>query len=325
MTVIDIHTHSLSDNWLKLVREKGKPDLDIGTDPDGGELLIEYGTPSMGFHTAMFDYEGRLRDMDAQGIDISVVSLTSPNAIWGTAEISNECAQIINNDMAAAQTAYPDRIRFFATIPWEYSELAAIELERAVGLGAVGVMTLANIREKHLNDPLFNPIWADIEKRGLPVLVHPTVPLGAEKMDLGTYRLLGPIGFMFDTSLAISRMIMDGFFDRFPNLKVIASHAGGYLPYVSKCMDLFFDQIPMDKKITDLPSSYLQRIYYDSIIYQADGLQSLINLAGPDRVMFGTDYPHVADIPVLKNLAEGLPADQSARVLGKAAEAIFDF
>ena len=65
MTVIDIHTHSLSDNWLKLVREKGKPDLDIGTGPDGGEFLIEYGTPSMGFHTAMFDYEGRLRDMDA--------------------------------------------------------------------------------------------------------------------------------------------------------------------------------------------------------------------------------------------------------------------
>ena len=144
-------------------------------------------------------------------------------------------------------------------------------------------------------------------------------------MDLGTFRLLGPIGFMFDTSLAISRMIMDGFFDRFPNLKVIASHAGGYLPYVSKRMDLFFNQIPMDKKITDLPSSYLQRIFYDSIIYQADGLQSLINLAGPDRVMFGTDYPHVADIPVLKNLAEGLPADQSAKVLGKAAEAIFDF
>jgi aminocarboxymuconate-semialdehyde decarboxylase len=324
LTVIDIHTHSLSDNWLKLVREKGKPDLDIGTLPNGGEFLIEYGTPSMGFHSAMFDYEERLRDMDAQGIDISVVSLTSPNAFWGTAEISNESAQIINDDMAAAQTAYPDRIRFFATLPWEYPELAAIELGRAVKLGAVGVMTLANIREKFLNDPLFDPIWADIEKRDLPVLIHPTVPLGAEKMDLGTYRLLGPVGFMFDTSLALSRMILDGFFDRFPKLKVIASHAGGYLPYVSKRMDLFFEQGGFDKKITDLPSTYLERIYYDSIIYQADGLQSLINLAGPDRIMFGTDYPHAADIPVLKQLVEDLPADQTAKILGQAAQNIFN-
>ena len=122
------------------------------------------------------------------------------------------------------------------------------ELARAVELGAIGVMTLANIREKFLNDPLFDPIWADIERRELPVLVHPTVPLGSEKMDLGTHALLGPIGFMFDTSLAISRMILDGFFDRYPKLKVIASHAGGYLPYVSKRMDLFFSQGGVEKK-----------------------------------------------------------------------------
>ena len=88
-------------------------------------------------------------------------------------------------------------------------------------------------------------------------------------------------------------------------------------------MDLFFQQTEFDKKISDLPSTYLERIYYDSIIYQADGLQTLINLAGPDRVMFGTDYPHAADIPVLKQLAEGLPADQTAKILGGAAQRIF--
>ena len=323
MPVIDIHTHSLSENWLKLMKEKGKPDLDVGTLPNGDEYLIEFGTPSMSFPMALFDYQQRINDMDAEGIDISVVSLTSPNAFWGTAEVSAESAQIINDDMAAAQTSFPGRIRFLATLPWEFPERAAQELERAVGLGAVGVMTLANIRGIFLNDALFDPVWADIEKRGLPVLIHPTVPPGSEKMDLGTHRLLGPVGFMFDTTLAIARMILDGFIDRFPDLKIIASHAGGYLPYVSKRMDLFFEQVNVDEKITDLPSTYLERIYYDSIIYQADGLQSLINLAGPDRVMFGTDYPLVADIPVLKQLVEGLPSDQTAKVLGRAAENIF--
>ena len=184
-------------------------------------------------------------------------------------------------------------------------------------------MTLANVRGKFLNDPRFDPVWADIEKRGMPVLIHPTVPPGSEKMDLGTHRLLGPVGFMFDTTLAIARMILDGFFDRHSDIKVIASHAGGYLPYVSKRMDLFFQQTDFENQITNLPSTYLEGIYYDSIIYQADGLQSLINLAGPARVLFGTDYPHAADIPVLKRLAGGLPSDQAAKVLGKAAEKIF--
>jgi aminocarboxymuconate-semialdehyde decarboxylase len=325
MTIIDIHTHSLSSEWLRLVKEKGKPDLDVGTRDDGSEYLIEFGTPSMGFIQPMFDYEQRIKNMDAQGIDISVLSLTSPNAFWGTPEVSLECARIMNDDMAAAQTTWPDRIRFFATIPWEYPDLAAEELARAVYLGAVGVMTLANIKRRHLNDPVFDPVWADIERRGLPVLIHPTTPPGSEAMDLGTFGLLGPVGFLFDTTLAIARMIHDGFLDRFPDIKIIVSHAGGYLPYISGRMDLFFDYMKVEKKITDPPSSYLKRLYYDSIIYQADGLQSLINLAGPDRVLFGTDYPHAADIPVLLELASDLPPDQSKQVLSGAAEKLFRF
>lgn len=325
MTIIDIHTHCLSAAWLKLVKEKGKPDLDVGTRPDGSEYLIEFGTPSMGFLPAMFDYDQRIRDMDAQGIDLSVVSLTSPNAFWGTPEVSLECARIMNDDMAAAQTAYPGRIRFFATIPWEYPDLAAQELTRAVELGAVGVMTLANIKRRHLNDPSFDPVWRDIERRGLPVLIHPTTPPGSQDMDLGTFGLLGPVGFLFDTTLAIARMIHDGFLDRFPDIKIIASHAGGYLPYIYGRMDLFFDYMKIEKKISEPPSEYLRRIYYDSIVYQADGLQSLINLAGTDRVLFGTDYPHAADIPVLKELVEGLPADQTKQVYSGAAQKIFNF
>ena len=88
-------------------------------------------------------------------------------------------------------------------------------------------------------------------------------------------------------------------------------------------MDLFFERTDSEKQITNLPSTYLERIYYDSIIYQGDGLQSLINLAGADRVLFGTDYPHAADIPELKRLAGALPSDQAVKVLGKAAEKIF--
>ena len=120
MPVIDIHTHSLSDNWLKLVREKGRPELDIGKNAKGGEFLVEFGTPSMAFHKAMFDYEQRIRDMDAEAIDVSVVSLTSPNAFWGTEEISTECARIMNDDMAAAQRYTPTASAFSRLYPGNF-------------------------------------------------------------------------------------------------------------------------------------------------------------------------------------------------------------
>ena len=100
-----------------------------------------------------------------QQIDISIVSLTSPSAFWGSEDVSVECAQIINDDMAAAQIIHPDRIRFLATLPWEYPQHAVKELERAKGLGAVGIMTLANIRGKFLNDPLFDPFFRNQEAR----------------------------------------------------------------------------------------------------------------------------------------------------------------
>ncbi|MEK9678401.1 MAG: amidohydrolase family protein [Rhodospirillaceae bacterium] len=324
MAVIDIHTHMLSDGFLDLVRRSGEPDLEIGTAPNGSEFMIEYATPSMGFVPDMFDYDIRIQNMDKFGIDIAVVSLTSPNAFWGTEEVSAEAARIINDDMAAAQKAYPDRIRFLASLPWEFPDKAVAELERARELGAVGVMTLANIRKRHVNDPHFDPVWKAIESAGLPVLIHPTTPLGSADMDLGTYRLLGAVGFTFDTTLAISRMVMDGFFEKFPEIKVIASHGGGYLPYISGRLDLFFNYGTFEKKITELPSVYLSNIYYDSIVYQQDGLQSLVNLAGPDRVLFGTDYPHAANIPKLKELVETLPGDQSATVFGGAAEILFN-
>ena len=102
----------------------------------------------------MFDYDLRLRTMNEHGVDIGVVSLTCPNCYWGGPDISLRAAQIMNDDMSAARTAHPDRLRWFASIPWQYPELALPELDRAVGAGASGVMVLANIGGQPLTDPI---------------------------------------------------------------------------------------------------------------------------------------------------------------------------
>jgi len=325
MTVVDVHTHMLCDEWVRRIRKYGAPAYAVGKRPDGQEGLIEHGVPTMALQPALFDYPHRLRCMNEAGIDIAILSLTSPNVYWGSAAVSAESARVINDDMAAAQRAYPGRIRYLASLPWQYPELAVPELARACDTGAVGVMVLANIEGRHLTDPLFAPIWGEIDRRRLPVLVHPTAPIGAEKMDLDSVRLHPTVGFTFDTSLAVLRMVLEGFFDRYPNLKIIAAHGGGFLPFIVGRIDMFYrSNFPYQKKIAEPPSSYLKRIYYDAVVYQMDALQMCINLAGAERVLFGTDFPMPTDIPRILGQVNALPDSQAEKVRGGNAVRIFN-
>jgi len=311
--------------WLEQLKKYGGPDYGSETLHDRRDYLIEKGTPACAFEVEAFDYDRRIKGMDEHAIDIAIVSLTSPNVFWGSAEVSAETARLANDDMVAGQTAYPDRIRFFASIPWEHPELALEELDRSLGMGAVGVMALAHINKRHLIDPLFEPIWNELDRLSLPVLVHPTAPFGAKEAEFGIERILMPAaGFMFDTSLGVARMVIDGFFDRYRNVKIIAAHGGGYLPYIAGRMDVFFGEDTLvEMKIQQPPSSYLDRIYYDSIVYDMGGLDLCLDIAGPNNIMFGTDYPMPADIPKLKGLADRLPQDQANAIKSKNAMSVF--
>src|SRR5690606_12336864 len=128
-------------------------------------------------------------------------SLTSPNVFWGSGRQSLEAARLVNDDMAEQQMRYPERIRFFCSIPWQHPKLAVAELRRACDeLGAVGVMQLANVDGASLTNRLFAPVWKEIDKRGLPVLIHPSAPPGTKDLDVMKYNLIASVGFMFDTS-----------------------------------------------------------------------------------------------------------------------------
>jgi aminocarboxymuconate-semialdehyde decarboxylase len=180
-----------------------------------------------------------------------------------------------------------------ASLPWEYPQRAVEELERCCAKGAVGVMVLANAAGKSLTDSMFAPIWAAIDKRALPVLVHPTDPPGVYMMDMSKFDLSWSVGFMFDTTLAITRMIFEGFFDQYPNMKVIAAHGGGTLPYLVGRFEKGDEvELASRRQMKRKPTDYLRHIYYDSITYDVRSLKYLIEIVGSERVMFGTDWPH---------------------------------
>ena len=221
-----------------------------GSAPDGTEPKLKADRNcyicKKDFSTLHFFYDAMCAkcgdfNWEKSGTVAEWVGSATPNAYFGDAAISLEAARMVNDSMAEQQTLRPDRIRWLASLPWQHERLALEELDRALAQGAVGVMVIANIDGMSLTDPSFAPIWEAIDRRALPVLLHPTTPQGIQDMGMDEYGLVPPVGFTFDTTLAVSRMIFDGFFDRYPRLKLIASHGGGTLPYIAARLEGAYD------------------------------------------------------------------------------------
>jgi len=323
--VIDVHTHCLTEAWFQLLQQHGAPRYSVEQVRGGLRAIHLDGAPFMTPVPAMFDYDLRLKTMDEHGVDVCIVSLTCPNCYWGGANVSLQAARIMNDDMAAARTAHPGRIEWFASLPWQYPELALTELERATAAGAIGVMVLANIDGKPLTDPAFATIWRAIDAKALPVLVHPTAPPGVAAMDMQRFQLTASIGFTFDTSLAVSRMIYDGFFDRYGKLRIIAAHGGGALPYLISRMDQCFDNIPACReKISERPSEYMQEICADAVVFAPGVLDLCVSAFGADNVLYGSDYPHtIGDMPGCLARVNALSAPARDKVRGHNARRVF--
>lgn len=326
-TVIDVHTHMFSPAWLDMIAEHGGENLTMGINPGNGRRCVfKNGAPFMTVNPAMSDYDLRIKKMDEARVDIAVVSLTCPNVFFGSGETSLAAAKLNNDEMSAAQTQYPGRIRWFASLPWQYPELALQELERTQALGAAGVVVLGNIGGIPLTDPAFAPIWRAIDARRLPVFIHPTTPPGVEMMGMTEFALAPPIGFTFDTTLAVARMVLDGFFDRYERLTIIAGHGAGTIPYLVGRMDFCWENHPLAREKTNRkPSEYLRQVCCDSVLFRQDALELAVNVFGPDNVMYGSDYPHhIGDMKGCLSRVDALPEAVRHKVRGRNVARVFN-
>ena len=144
-------------------------------------------------------------------------------------------------------------------------------------------------------------------------------------MGLHEFQLTAPIGFTFDTSLAIARCIFDGFLDRYPNLTLIASHGGGALPFLVGRLDICWDNIPAaSAKTLEPPRNYMRRIYVDSVVFRQDALDMAVSVCGSDNVLYGSDYPHtIGDMIGCLSRVDALPYGNRYKVRGANARRIF--
>jgi aminocarboxymuconate-semialdehyde decarboxylase len=288
----DLHTHFYTEEFFQTIRDLPS-EFSFGTSPSGQTIITYRGARFFGVTPAMTDVSKRLEDMDRVGIDVEVVSLSTPNVFFTDAKHQPNVARMINDSYAELIAKHPKRFKGFASIPMDAPDAALAELHRAIGeLKLNGVILLSNIGGKPLTSPEYRPFFAEANRLRLCIFLHPMLPA---QSDAFREYVLGPIiGFPFDTSLAVARMCYDGMFAEFPDIKWIIGHLGGAVPYLMERMDNGFRDFPECRaRIDQLPSFYLKQLYYDTVSFSPHTLTMVRNMVGADHMVMGSDYPHL--------------------------------
>jgi len=289
---VDVHNHFYPPAYLaEIARADGVARL---------EHLPEYDDPVLSYEgdynilvPGHRDIDARSEDMRQAGIDLQVLSLTTPGVHVEEEAFGVHLAQATNDSFAEICRRHPGRFEAFAALPLQAPEAAADELQRCVtDLGFVGGTLFSNVNGLYLDAPEFEPVYTVAQELGVPLFVHPTTPAAPDAfLD---YRLVAILGFLVDTSVTIARMIFSGVFDRHPKLTLIAGHLGATLPYVQERFDRGWEVYPeISRALIRRPSDYLRsNVYYDAVSFDPDALCLARAFAGAEHILLGSDYPH---------------------------------
>ena len=330
--IIDVHAHALTRDFLsELAREKA---FGIETKGDG------FGFGGYGpLDPLLFDVEGVARSVAERNIALQLVSPPPrivSHASWGADRIF---ARRLNQQTANFVKAAGKRHGGLAVPALTEPEHAVAEISRALDEdGLTGVALPTSAAGRQLDDPAFEPLFAECARRDVIVFMHPTT--GVERSAFGQYTMLQLVGWPSETALCVARLIFAGVFERHPGLKLVLAHGGGTLAMLAGRLDLAYEAPRYEanpdcrKNISRPPSSYLKQIFYDTVVAHTAPLRYLIDLVGYEQVMFGSDFPfEIGDpygaksLPTIKALPVSIAADilynNAAKIVfgGKVARA----
>jgi aminocarboxymuconate-semialdehyde decarboxylase len=274
--------------------------------------------------------EGRLAAMDAMGIDMEVLSV---NPFWYRKERDTAAAIVnVNNErLAELCAAYPKRLAAFASLSLQYPDLAVQQLEQAVKRqGLRGAAIGASVAGEDFYDSRFHPVWAKAEELGAVLFIHPQSTPELAKRFKGNGWLSNTVGNPLDTTIALQHLIFEGTLDKFPGLKIIAAHGGGYLGSYAPRSDHACFVSPVncnpDIVLKKKPTEYLNQLYFDALVFTPEALRHLVAQVGASQVVIGTDHPipweeHPVDhVMATTTLSEA----QRAAILGGNAAKLLD-
>src|ERR1700712_5361872 len=310
---VDVHAHCYFREAINLMG-------------DGADKVLP---PVKGVPEHFIVVEQRLKEMDAMAIDMEILSI---NPFWYGKDRDTAAAIVkMNNEkLAELCAALPERFGAFASLSLRFPDLAVQQLETAIKKqGLRGAAIGGSVLGEDFSDPKFHPVWAKAEELGAVLFVHPQSTPELGKRFKGNGWLSNTIGNPLDTTIALQHLIFEGTLDRFPGLKIIAAHGGGYLGSYAARSDhaCFVSPQNCNANITlkKRPSEYLNQLYFDAMVFTPEGLRHLVAQVGASQVMLGTDHPipweqhpvdHVFATPTLSD-------KQKIAILGGNAAKLF--
>jgi predicted TIM-barrel fold metal-dependent hydrolase len=280
---------------------------------------------------AFIEIDKRLAAMDAQAVDMEVLSI---NPFWYGSErdVAGQIVKLQNEKLAELCASKPDRFAAFASLTLQAPDLAVQELETAVRKQRLsGAAIGGTVNGDAFSDPKFHPVWAKAEELDVPLFIHPTgIPELAKKL-AGNGWLTNTVGYPLETTIALSHLIFEGIFDRFPKLKVIAAHGGGYLPSYADRSDHACLASPKscnpNIQLEKAPTEYLKQIYFDSLVFTPEAIRHLVAQVGASQVVLGSDYPYPFQLQPVDHIfaSQSLSDDHKSDILGRTAARLLNF
>jgi len=276
---VDVHSHCHFHEALNLL----------------GDAADKVLPPVKGAQEHFIVIEQRLKEMDAMAIDMEILSI---NPYWygKDRDLAAAIVKVQNEKLAELSASRPDRFGAFASLSLQFPDLAVQQLETAIKKqGLRGAAIGGSVLGEDFSDPKFHPVWARAEELGAVLFIHPQSTPELAKRFKGNGWLSNTIGNPLDTTIALQHLIFEGTLDRFPGLKIIAAHGGGYLgSYAARSDHPCFvspQNCNPDIVLKKKPSEYLNQLHFDAMVFTPEGLRHLVAQVGASQIMLGTDHP----------------------------------
>ena len=297
MPVIDFHNHYYPPGYLKAL-QSSQSAVEVTIDDHGNPRLHYPGDYNIAV-PGQRDLNVREKMLNDHGIDMQVLTLTTPGTHVESPANAAKLASLVNDEFAEGIAAKPGRFSALATLPLNDPAASVKELDRACReLHFRGAMLFSNVNGMALADPRFEPLYELANDLEAVLYIHPTHPVGVEAMT--DFWLMPLVGFLFDTTLAASKLVFAGIPEKYPKITWVLTHLGGAIPYLAERLDRghrAFKECRVN--IQRPPSEYLKRFYFDTVNFDTHSLELAISFAGADHLLAGSDYAHQIGSPRL--------------------------
>lgn len=281
---VDIHTHLVPPFWAEALKSHGGDPSGWGAPEWSPQLLLEF--------------------MDAEEIAVSILSLTAPGIEGWQGADRIKIAREINDYGASLVNDQPTRLGYLATLALPDVEASLAEVRRAFDeLDADGIVLHSNFDGTYLGDPLFEPVWEELNRRSAVVLVHPTTSPGVKVLKGQPSPLED---YPADTTKCALDLVAAGVVRKFSSTKIVLSHGGGFLPYAATRFAELMHSLSPDRSVDSLLTE-MKSFYFDTALTAPSGMPSLLAFAAPEHILFGTDYPYASE-KVCKTFTDNLDA-----------------